>query len=499
MVGDPALRVVATQAGAGVAALLLDAGRGLTALRAHEALGPAVGRGADHALLAGADAHSVTLSELTVGAAGVRVAGVQLLHNGHASGDEGALSDGVPGVAQQAGAHWLVAVGVAHRVDAAHAGARVHTLVVDTGSVGGAVGVEDTFGATCQVGVTEVSWDTGAGSCPGSGSAVSIRAAGRGVTRVQYLCCPHSCALGYESALSEWIPIVTSWTSADWLVVDNLTFCIGTTGARAGINTSLLDTGSVAGAVWVNTAFRSAVGRSPNVVRKTCAGSNLSCVIILTLGEGSTGRWVAGIYLFNDWSWWWCGDLHSDTVAEWVPGEARGTLADGIVVGHLAPGIVTAGAWAGVHTLLVDTGGQLATVRADHTLGSAVWRVSLVAWDTGADTHTINLPVLTVGTTGIGVTWVSVHLYGFWWGDEGAGRGGISLVAWVAGADGVVIPDRALGMDTTGARAGVLALLLHTGKMVGAFSVDQTFWSAANIWITNVVLDTSAGTSSSSL
>ena len=357
MVGDPALRIVATQAGAGVAALLLDAGRGLAALRAHETLGPAVGRGAYHALLAGADADSVTLPELAVGAAGVGVAGVQLLHNGNTSGDEGALSDGVPSVAQQAGAHRLVAVGVAHSIDAAHAGAGVHTLVVDTGSVGGAVSIEDTFWATCQVGVTKVSWDTGAGSGPGSGSAVSIRAAGRGVTRVQYLRCSHSCALGYESALSEWIPIITSWTSADWLMIDNLTFCIGATGARAGINASLLDTGSVAGAVWVNTALRSAVGRSPNVVRQTCAGSNLSCVVILTLGEGSTGRWVAGIYLFNDWSWWWCSDLHSDTIAEWVPSEARGTLADGIVVGHLAPGIVTTGAWAGVHTLLVDAGG----------------------------------------------------------------------------------------------------------------------------------------------
>ena len=178
MVGDPALRVVATQAGAGVAALLLDAGRGLAALRAHETLGSAVGRGAYHALLAGADADSVTLPELAVGAAGVGVAGVQLLHNGHASGDEGALRDGVPSVAQQAGAHRLVAVGVAHSIDAAHAGAGVHTLVVDTGSVGGAVGIEDTFWATCQVGVTKVSWDTGAGSSPGSGSAVSIRAAG---------------------------------------------------------------------------------------------------------------------------------------------------------------------------------------------------------------------------------------------------------------------------------------------------------------------------------
>ena len=111
------------------------------------------------------------------------------------------------------------------------------------------------------------------------------------------------------------------------------------------------------------------------------------------------------------------------------------------MVGDLTPGVVTTGPRAGVHTLLVDAGGELATVGADHTLWSAVWRVSLVAWDTGADTHTINLPVLTVGTTGIGVTWVSVHLYGFWWGDEGAGRGGISLVAWVAGADGVMIPD----------------------------------------------------------
>ena len=41
------------------------------------------------------------------------------------------------------------------------------------------------------------------------------------------------------------------------------------------------------------------------------------------------------------------------------------------------------------------------------------------------------------------------------WGDQGAGRGGVSFIARVAGTDGIVIPDSARGMDSTGAGAGV--------------------------------------------
>ena len=165
MVGDPALGVVSTEAGAGISALLLDAGRGLRALRAHQTLRAAVGRLANHPTLAGTDAHSIALSELAVGAARVGVTGVNLLLHHISTGYESTLGDGVTGVAQETRADGLMSVGIAHGVDAAHSGAGVHTLVADTGPVGRAVIVGDTLGSAGQVGVTEVARNTGAGSC----------------------------------------------------------------------------------------------------------------------------------------------------------------------------------------------------------------------------------------------------------------------------------------------------------------------------------------------
>ena len=71
-------------------------------------------------------------------------------------------------------------------------------------------------------------------------------------------------------------------------MINHLALSIGSTGSRTGINTLLSYTGSVVGTVWVNGTLRSAVGRDSNIVRKTGAGSNSSCHIILTLGERST-------------------------------------------------------------------------------------------------------------------------------------------------------------------------------------------------------------------
>ena len=56
-----------------------------------------------------------------------------------------------------------------------------------------------------------------------------------------------------------------------------------------------------------------------------------------------------------------------------------------------------------------------------------------------------------------------------------------------------MIADSALGMDATGAGAGIPALLLHAGQVVGALGVDQTLGSAAHIGVTNVIRDASAG------
>ena len=208
VVGHPAVGVVAAQAGAGVSALLLDAGSCLAALRAHQTLWSAVWRLANHPALTAADAHTIALSELAVGAAGVGVTRVNVLLHHIAAGYEGTLGDGVTSVAQETGADGLMSVGITHSIDAAHSGARVHTLVAHTGSVGRAVIVGHTLGSAGQVGVTKVARDASAGSCSLLGPTVGIGATRRGIAGVNDLCCPHSGDLGDESALSERVSII---------------------------------------------------------------------------------------------------------------------------------------------------------------------------------------------------------------------------------------------------------------------------------------------------
>ena len=165
VVGHPAVGVIATQAGTGVSALLLDTGSCLATLRAHQTLWSAVWRLTNHPSLTAADTHTIALSELTVGAAGVGVTRVNVLLHHITTGYESTLGDGVTSVAQETGADGLMSVGITHSIDATHSGAGVHTLVTDTGPVGGTVIVGDTLRSAGQVGVTKVARDTGAGAC----------------------------------------------------------------------------------------------------------------------------------------------------------------------------------------------------------------------------------------------------------------------------------------------------------------------------------------------
>ena len=188
VVGDPTFGIEPTEAGTGISTLLLDTGSALTTLRAHQTLGPAVGRRADHSWLTGADTHSVAFSELTGGTAGVGVTRVRGLRDDWTEREESALSDGISCVAHQAGAHRLVPVGVAHGVDATDPGAGVDALVVDAGPVGGTVGVEDTLGSTGEVRVSEVARDASTGSGSGPGPALSVGATRCRVTGINDLC-----------------------------------------------------------------------------------------------------------------------------------------------------------------------------------------------------------------------------------------------------------------------------------------------------------------------
>ena len=78
------------------------------------------------------------------------------------------------------------------------------------------------------------------------------------------------------------------------------------------------------------------------------------------------------------------------------------------MVDHLALSIGSTGAWAGVHTLLLDTGHGQRTLRAEETLRPAVRRTSEISLQTGADRSRSLRAALTVGTTGV---WIAgVHL-----------------------------------------------------------------------------------------
>ena len=232
-----------------------------------------------------------------------------------------------------------------------------------------------------------------------------------------------------------------------------MTLGVWSTRPWTGVNTFLSDTGSVAGAVWVDGTLWSTVGRDPDIVGQTGAGRHLAIHAVLTLGEGAAGGGVAGIDVLLDGTDG-RGGLLLDAVTEGVSGVSRRTLADGVVVDDLTPGVVATSPRTGVDTLLVDAGRELVTVRADHTLWPAVGRVALVAWDTGTHTDTIDLPVLTVGTTGVRVAGVG-GLDRRRRRDEGTGGGGVSCVSRVAGADGIVVPHGALGVPPAGPRTRV--------------------------------------------
>lgn len=166
------------------------------------------------------------------------------------------------------------------------------------------------------------------------------------------------------------------------------------------------------------------------------------------------------------------------------------------MVGDLAPGVVSTHARAGVHALLVDAGSQLVTVGADHALGAAGRWSALVRWQTGAHTHAVDLSVLAVGSTWVGVAGICWFNYNWRRRNERAGRERVTIVASVTGADRVVVSDRALGIAATCARTRVGALLLHTCQVVGALCVDKTLGPAADIWVADVVRDAATGASS---
>ena len=214
------------------------------------------------------------------------------------------------------------------------------------------------------------------------------------------------------------------------------TLCIWSTRSRAWVNTFFVETGFVAGTFCIDGAFWPAVGWHSDVVWLTSAGSNL--IALSAGGEGSTRGWAARVD--RNRSWWRSSDDHLGTLAEWIASETRGALAHRVMVGDLTSCIVSTNTRAGIDTFLVDAGGEMTTIRADHTLGSAGWWGALVGGQTRANTHSIDFTMLAVWTTGVGITWISVN-HNRRWRNQCTSRYRVSFISTVACTDGIVISD----------------------------------------------------------
>ena len=145
----------------------------------------------------------------------------------------------------------------------------------------------------------------------------------------------------------------------------------------AGVNALLLLADAVARALRVHVALWLAVGRLADKARQ--AGALLPVAVDHpALGVGAAGRGRAGLL--------GRGRLRDlDAAEEGVAGVAGGALADRLVLDHLAGGVGSAGADAGVLAALPDAGLVGAAVRGDEALGPAVRRLAVVAG--GAAAH----------------------------------------------------------------------------------------------------------------
>jgi hypothetical protein len=180
-------------------------------------------------LLTGANTHSILLFMLAVRPTWVGITWIKFFYDWNPGRYERALGDGIPCVTIETSAFRQVADGVANGIDPTHSRTRVHTLVVNTGSVGGTVCVHDTLWSAGKVRVSKVARYTGACSSPLLGTTLSVGPAWGRVTGIDSLSGSYSGLNDHPSALAEGVSSEAAGTLAHWLVVDHLTNSIGTT------------------------------------------------------------------------------------------------------------------------------------------------------------------------------------------------------------------------------------------------------------------------------
>lgn len=141
------------------------------------------------------------------------------------------------------------------------------------------------------------------------------------------------------------------------------------------------------------------------------------------------------------------------------------TLADGAVSGNSFTVGVDTAVSAGTDALEVSARllGAALAVRLAFVTTACQWTTS-VSWQASTDSLVVSNVALSIGSTG---RWVASFL----WVGNSAGAERIASVARWAGADWNVVANIAVGVNTTGAGAGVDTVLVHTALVAAALAV----------------------------
>ena len=166
------------------------------------------------------------------------------------------------------------------------------------------------------------------------------------------------------------------------------------------------------------------------------------------------------------------------------------------MIGHSAVGIEATQAWTRVSAGLLDTCSCLTALSTNQTLRSAVgWRTNHSLF-TGADADSIAFSELAVGSTWVGITWVS--LLNDWnaSGDQLTLSDGISSVSQQTCADRLVSVGVTHSIDATHSWARINTLVVDTSSVGWTVSVEDTLWSACQVGVSKVSRNTCASSCS---
>ena len=254
MVSDSAVGVDSTEARAWILALSVDAGLVGGAVSIDLALGPAVGRRAEHlwktvALTSGANSSWW----FTVGSTRIRVTRILSLHWLWCWWRLSAGHKWISKVSLVTDTQRDVIGNLAVGIGATETWAGVNTMEISALFCSWTIRIDDTLRSACHIGVSKVVWDTLARSCSVPLIAHSIAATWRWVAGVHPL--SDDRRRGDPETVGEGVPSVARVTGAGGGVVVDRAGGVCPAHPGAGVTTLVVDAGQVRGALRVDGAL----------------------------------------------------------------------------------------------------------------------------------------------------------------------------------------------------------------------------------------------------